>query len=78
MSWQTIDSAPRDRVVLTNEGTGRYVDPRQWASPVDRGWYLCSTDGDIPTCADDGMAVAEIDPTHWMPLPVLNSRQPNR
>lgn len=69
MSYQTIDSAPRDRVILTNEGTARYVDPSQWASPVDRGWYLCFSCGTIPTCADEGMDIAKIEPTHWMPLP---------
>lgn len=69
MEWKPIAEAPQDEVILTNEGTACYVDPRSWGSPVTRGWYLCTTDENIPSCAEDGMSVSKIEPTHWMPLP---------
>lgn len=67
--WPSMETAPKDRVILTDMGTARYVDPRHWGSPVTRGWYLCSSDGDIPSCAEDGMAISAINPTCWIPMP---------
>ncbi len=67
--WPSMETAPRDRVILTDVGTARYVDPRQWASPVTRGWYLCCTAGHIATCASEGMAISAIEPTCWLPMP---------
>jgi hypothetical protein len=67
---QPIESAPRDgTVILTNDGVATYVDPKNWGSPVTKGWYTCTTQGDIPSCADYGMSISGISPTHWMPLP---------
>lgn len=71
--WQSIDTAPHDRVILTDQGTARYVDPQPWASPVKRkrGWYLCFACDHIPWCAEDGMAISEMDPKYWMDIPPL-------
>lgn len=70
---QPISTAPKDgTVILTDEGTGCYVDQRNWGSPVRNGWYLCTSQGDIPICADDGMSISEITPKLWIPLPGLS------
>jgi hypothetical protein len=71
MDWLSIVTAPRDgTVVLTDEGTARYVSQNHWASPVTDGWYLSDTSGNIPICADNGMGISSIEPTLWMSLPV--------
>ncbi len=57
--WQPIQTAPKNKVVLTDEGTGKW----------DGRWYLCTTDGVIPSCADWGLEPSEIEPVRWMPLP---------
>ncbi|MDU8351027.1 hypothetical protein RYA05_03855 [Pseudomonas syringae pv. actinidiae] len=67
--WQSMENAPKDRVILTNEGTSCYVDRRNWGSPVTNGWHLCFSCGNIPSCADEGMSVVSIQPTKWMELP---------
>jgi hypothetical protein len=70
-NWKPISNAPTDgTVILTNRGTARYVDQRGWGSPVTNGWYLCTTDGDIPCCADDGMSISSISPEIWTDLPL--------
>ena len=75
MNWNLIESAPKDgEVVLTDEGSAKYVDRRRWGSPVTNGWYLCTSDGDIPTCADNGMEISSINPKMWMSMP--ESQQP--
>jgi hypothetical protein len=70
-AWQPIESAPKDRPILTNEGIAQFVDRRNWGSPVTNGWYLCSYYGDIIRCADDGMSVSYASPKVWMDLPDL-------
>jgi hypothetical protein len=67
--YQSIDNAPKDRAILTDEGTAIYVDQRNWGSPVTNGWYLCTPQGDFATCADDGMSVSRIYPQCWMEIP---------
>lgn len=67
--WQPIATAPKDKVILTDQGTACYVDQRGWGSPVTNGWYLCDTGDNIPTCADDGMSISAIEPKLWMPMP---------
>lgn len=74
--WPSIDTAPKDRVILTDMGTACYVDPRNWGSPVRRGWYLCDAGGDIPSCAEDGMAICTINPSRWMPMPARPKSKP--
>jgi hypothetical protein len=57
--WQPIETAPEKKAVLTNQGTGIYSGQ----------WYICEANGRVPACADWGVEVSEIEPTHWMPLP---------
>ena len=71
MSWVPIATAPKDRVILTDVGTAKYVDQRGWGSPVEDGWYLCTLHGDIPTCAEDGIQISAIDPRLWREIPEL-------
>lgn len=64
--WKPINTAPTDgTAVLTDKGTacvhhGRTTMPR---------WYLCDTDGNIPTCAEDGVSISRIHPTAWQEMP---------
>jgi hypothetical protein len=67
--YQSMDNAPKNRVILTDQGTVCYVDQRQWGSPVTSGWYLCSMDEDIPTCAEDRMSISRVYPSCWMDVP---------
>lgn len=69
--WKPIITAPKNRVILTNEGTACYVDQKNWGSPVTNGWYLCSAEGNIPTCADEGISISAIEPTVWMDIPAI-------
>jgi len=69
METRPIETAPKDEVILTEIGVVRFVDQKDWGSPVRNGWYLCDTSGDIISCADDGMAVSACDPKEWAPLP---------
>lgn len=67
---QPIETAPRDgTVVFTNAGTAMFVEQSSWRSPVTDGWYLCTTDQEIPNCAEHAMEVSRISPTRWMPIP---------
>lgn len=70
MKWMKVTPDQQNGdVILTDEGTAKYVDQRDWGSPVTNGWYLCTLHGDIPYCADDGMRISGINPTLWMPIP---------
>ena len=69
---QPIETAPLDQVILTEVGMVCHVNQRDWGSPVTNGWYLCDTDGDIISCADDGMNVSRVYPKKWLPLPTFN------
>lgn len=77
MTWQPIETAPQNRIVLvhyTNDlGNGRtmrarYYPPETLESDVaengwaDEGWYEESE-------AYEYLMPLEHDPTHWMPLP---------
>lgn len=67
--YQSMQNAPKDRAILTNEGIVCHVDQRDWGSPVTTGWYLCDTGADILTCADDGMKISRANPHCWMDIP---------
>lgn len=69
---QPIDTAPRDVVILTDQGMARYVDQKQRGSAESNGWYLCGINGHIVMCADIGMEVSRINPKQWMPVPAFN------
>lgn len=67
IQWNDIDSAPMDgTVILTDEGTAKYAD--HWG--IDKGWYLCTTHGDIAHCADDGYIVSSVSPKRWTYIPL--------
>jgi hypothetical protein len=67
-SPQPISNAPRDRIILTDLGTARYVESARWTVPVIHGWFLTTTDGHIPRCAEQGWKISRIEPTWWMPM----------
>lgn len=71
LASQPMDTAPKDQVIFTNEGLVIYVDPNQWGSPVTRGWYTCTLDGDITSCAEDGMSISLVQPKYWSPAPQI-------
>lgn len=56
-----IESAPKGKVVLTDQGTGIF----------DGRWYLCTASGNVPSCGDWGREVSEIEPSLWMPMPYV-------
>lgn len=66
MSWQPIETAPKDgTVILTDDGTAKYAN--FWG--IYPGWYLCTTYGDIPSCADNGYGISAVSPIKWMRIP---------
>lgn len=68
-----IATAPLDAVVLTDEGFARYVDHREWGSPVEDGWYLCYSSGEPFKDADEGMDPFKITPKWWVRMPAFPS-----
>jgi hypothetical protein len=72
MKWEPIEIAPKDgTVILTDEGTGRYLDKKiLWGAPT--GWFLCTSQGDVPKCADERYSISSIDPCKWIPLPTID------
>ncbi len=65
--WNDIKTAPRDKVILTDQGLGIFkekMDNGFFYIPFS-GWYLCSVDGDIPECIDNGISISGIDPKVW-------------
>lgn len=75
MIVQNIDAAPHDgTVILTECGIVTYVTSKFWMAgrPVNSGrWALCSPDGNLYECADNGPFFEE--PKLWTPLPVWPS-----
>ncbi len=68
MSWQPIDTAPKDGTpILTDCGICLWVNPPDWGCPMEEGWHDCSFGGGIYSCADAGDYRS--DPKLWMPLP---------
>ena len=65
-AWKTIDSAPRDRVILTIYGCARYSDNDY--DENHHGFYLCDASGNIPYCAEDGERPYMLFPKYWMQL----------
>ncbi len=66
---QPIETAPKDgTTVLTDCGFARYLDQKQWGSPVDHGkWAECDPFGNIYECADNGPW--HCNPKLWEPVP---------
>lgn len=70
--WKPIATAPRDRVILTDQGVGLYQTAKDlafWA--IREGWFTCSPHGDIYEAADEGIMGQRIDPAYWMDIPTL-------
>ena len=73
MIKQPIETARgRSDVVLTDQGTAKFLDAHRHGSPIDTGWYLCDALGEIPTCAEDGTAISRIHPTFWVEFDQFN------
>jgi hypothetical protein len=65
MTWQAIDTAPKDgTVIITNEGSTCFIDNR----PLF-GWYLCDSDGYVPSCGNEGISISKLNPNKWMNFP---------
>lgn len=73
--WKPINTAPKDTVILTEEGTACYVTQRGPVNPSTNGWYVCTADGYIPCCKEDGHSVSEVEPKVWMPLPSTETQE---
>lgn len=71
--WQPIATAPRDStVILTNIGTACFMDKQAVKyGPYKVGFYLCTTGGSIPFCADFGIEASLIEPKYWTTLPQI-------
>lgn len=69
MQVMPIATAPKDgSVILTECGFARYLNQRQWGSPVAHGkWASCDPQGNIFDCADNGDYLCE--PERWTPVP---------
>jgi hypothetical protein len=72
-TWQPIMTAKRDgTVILSDQGSCRWV---TWAcngKNNDGAWYLCEVNGYIPSCVDWGIETSQLDspaPTRWVPFP---------
>ncbi len=69
--WRPMAGAPKDgtrilAAIRASEQGPAEVDVVRWARPApgaDRGWIAADSD---PTCV---IAYAEVELTHWMPLP---------
>jgi hypothetical protein len=60
MTWQPIDTAPKDGTAILIHPAAGEMRVVHWR--IDRGYW--STDS-----WDDGGYDADMHPTHWMPLP---------
>lgn len=65
---QPIETAPRDgTVILTDCGFAKWLDQRQWGSPIDHyQWTECDPYGNIYRCADNNYLC---HPRQWTPTP---------
>ena len=69
-TWKPIHCAPRDRVILTDEGTARYVSAKEAGIAGAGGWYLCYSCGDLPLPpASDNPDSCSVSPSVWIDLP---------
>lgn len=65
MKWLDIKTAPKGKVILTNEGTGIFI--KGTAMYInDTGWYLCDMGENIPWCAEEGHSISRIYPSLWI------------
>lgn len=64
-TWQTIDTAPKYRPILTNLGLAKWVGYKNGRRFVF-GWYLCDSTGYIPYDKVEGIAISKLDmPRIW-------------
>lgn len=59
LEWQPIESAPKDRAILTSDNQGRVITGWWQADCWHTGWVSGGHRSDVE----------EIHPTHWRPLP---------
>lgn len=74
MSWQPIETAPRDGTLILLAGNAQMVSGR-WREaipernePFGGGWFWARA---IPAMWElvDGTGMTFVSPTHWQPLP---------
>lgn len=72
-NWQPIETAPRDKTkILAWDGECMHVVTRNTsASGNDWPYFILKDDCNlaIESCYDGDCSYAEMNPTHWMPLP---------
>jgi hypothetical protein len=61
VTWQPIETAPKDRIILVTGANGLRIDQVIWG-----GWELDNTHN---WCDADGDRHPNAAITHWMPLP---------
>ena len=76
MTWQPIDTAPKDGTVIRAKIPGYGSDNKiAWSHIDDSQTWVWMSDKPEPKCWDDGVCWAEnsnceqsVLPTHWKPL----------
>jgi hypothetical protein len=65
-TWQTIETAPKYRPILTNLGLAVFISRGYRGLLVNSGWYLCDSTGYIPHGQGANIAISKLDmPRIW-------------
>jgi len=67
MNWQPIDTAPKDKVIVTEDGFAIWSNKVRYGRVV--GWIACDGDGMPYRCIEEG--AWELAPNWWIVLPPL-------
>lgn len=71
MKFNPINTAPKDRAILTDEGFVCHINRCDWGCPISReGWALCTSDG-TPHSVEDEDGFVFVSPTVWMEIPLF-------